>query len=149
MGAGVCLDFGANVVPLAGLDIKSAYAPVPILLLPAAGRNVQVKTEKQGLVMVKGAQVSKTLWGIAHRGRRGVIICRDGEGEGGFWLCYDRIYSIPLGSVILSWPPLPPHWALIDSNFSIVPLFHSVGEDWSSLMKTMCCPPKSFKPPRR
>ena len=35
-------------------------------------------------------------------GGGGVIICRDGEGEGGFWLCYDRIYSIPLGSVILS-----------------------------------------------
>lgn len=59
MEGGVCLDFGANVVPLAELDIKSAYAPVPILLLPAAGRNVQVKTEKQGLVMVEGAQVSK------------------------------------------------------------------------------------------
>lgn len=56
MEGGVCLDFGANVVPLAELDIKSAYAPVAILLLPAAGRNVQVKTEKQGLVMVEGAQ---------------------------------------------------------------------------------------------
>lgn len=55
MEGGVCLDFGANVVPLAELDIKSANAPVPILLLPAAGRNVQVKTEKQGLVMVEGA----------------------------------------------------------------------------------------------
>lgn len=66
MEGGVCLDFGANVVPLAELDIKSAYAPVPILLLPAAGRNVQVKTEKQGLVMMEGAQVSKMRGGGCH-----------------------------------------------------------------------------------
>ena len=35
-------------------------------------------------------------------GEEGGHYLRDGEGEGGFWLCYDRIYSIPLGSVILS-----------------------------------------------